>query len=123
MQLQPNRIEELTFEKVEDFIKSNAFKFKPDQAKISYPIITRIHRRYIEGARYSDIKVRHDGVISDGHHRFISLSLLNVDVHASPAGENSTKQTSISWGDVLLDENDFDSWAQKRYYEKEYDES
>lgn len=122
MQQQPKPIEELTFEKVEEFIKSSSFKFKPEQAKISYPIITRIHRRYIEGARYSEIKVSGDGVISDGHHRFISLTLLNANIQTIPAGENSKKINKLTWKDVILDKTDYDSWSLKRHYEKEYDE-
>lgn len=83
---------ELTYEHVQLFLTSNSFKFRPSQLKISYPKIVRIHRRYMDGARYSEIKIRKDGGISDGHHRFISLALLNVDANTVPAGEHITKE-------------------------------
>lgn len=89
---------------------------------ISYPIITRIQRRYIDGARYSDIKIQEDGVISDGHHRFISLSLLHADVKTVLAGQNSTKRISLEWKEVLLDDTDHDSSWMKLKYRKQYDE-
>jgi hypothetical protein len=113
---------ELNYDTVSRFIQTTPLKFRPAQTKISYPIITRIHRRYQEGARYSEIKIQEDGVISDGHHRFISLSLLNVDIQTVHAGENSTKKESFEWKDVHLDENDYDSWAWQKHFEKEYDE-
>lgn len=121
MPLQPNPIKELTFQKVEEFIKSNSFQFEPDQAKISFPIIARIHRRYMEGARYSEIKIRNNRVIVDGHHRFISLALLNAEIQTVPAGENATIENKLTWKDVILDDTDFDSWSWKRHYEKKFD--
>ena len=114
---------ELNYDSVSLFIQTTPLKFKPGQTKISYPIITRIHRRYQEGARFSEIKVQEDGVISDGHHRFISLSLLNVDVQTVCAGENSTPKECFEWKDVHLDENDYDSKALKKHYEHFYGEN
>jgi hypothetical protein len=114
---------ELNYDSVSRFIQTTPLKFKPGQTKISYPIITRIHRRYQEGARFSEIKVQEDGVISDGHHRFISLSLLNVDVQTVRAGENSTQKECFEWKDVHLDENDYDTTALKKHYEHFYGEN
>lgn len=123
MQAEQHLTNELNYDSVSRFIQTTPLKFTPGQRKISYPIITRIHRRYLEGARYSEIKIQEDGVISDGHHRFISLSLLNVSIPTVQAGENATKKDTFEWKDVHLDENDHDSWAWKKHFEKHYDEN
>lgn len=114
-------MQEITFEEVKLFIETNnSLKFNPGQRKISYPIIVRIHKRLQEGHRFSNIKV-HGNIISDGHHRFISLSLLEMDVNLDIAGENITKQEEIAWKDVKLDYEDYDTEKQREEYYKKYD--
>lgn len=114
--------EELTYQKVKEFLVSHSFKLNPSQRKISFPKIMRIHKRYQHGARYSEIKVREDGCISDGHHRFISLALLKIEAETIPAGENITKEELLDWKDIILDEIDYDTLAMRRHYEKQYDQ-
>jgi len=111
---------EITYEQVKLFIETNSLKFNPSQHKISYPIIVRIHKRLQEGHRFNNIKV-HNNTINDGHHRFISLSLLNMDVTHDVAGENTTKQAEIAWRNVKLDFEDYDTEQQKEEYSKRYD--
>ncbi|MNJ88818.1 hypothetical protein D3C87_63750 [compost metagenome] len=67
----------ITYQQVKLFIETNSIKFNPSQNKISYPIIVRIHKRLQQGHRFGNIKV-HNTTINDGHHRFISLSLLEM---------------------------------------------
>jgi len=111
---------EITYEQVKLFIEENSLKFNPSQNKISYPVIVRIHKRLQEGHSFGNIKV-HNNTISDGHHRFISLSLLNMDVIHDKAGENTTKREEIKWQDVELDSDDYDSELQREEYRKRYD--
>lgn len=111
---------EITFEQVKLFIETIPLKFNPSQNKISYPIIVRIHKRLQEGHRFSNIKV-HNNTIKDGHHRFISLSLLNKEISHDNAGENITKQIELTWSDVELDYEDYDTEKQKQEYSKRYD--
>lgn len=70
---------EFTYEEIKLFIETNSLKFNPGQNKISYPIIARISKRLQEGHRFGNIKVQNT-IIIDGHHRFISLSLLNMNI-------------------------------------------
>lgn len=111
---------EITYEEVKLFIETNSLKFRPGQNKISYPIIARIHRRLQEGHHFSNIKVQNN-VINDGHHRFISLSLLSMNVSCDLAGENTSKQKPFDWKDVQLDFSDYDTEKQKEDYRKRYD--
>ena len=111
----------ITYSEVKKFIKNNKFHLNPNQRAVSYPIIERIHRRYQQGHRFSDIKVDRDTII-DGHHRFISLSLLGVKPEETDGGENTTKKQPIKWSSVTIDKNDWDSWIMFRSYEKRYDE-
>ena len=112
----------VTYEQVKLFIQTNSLKFNPGQNKISYPIIHRIHKRLQEGHRFGNIKV-HNNTINDGHHRFICLSLLNMDIDHDIAGENITKQAEITWKDVALDIEDYDTEKEKAEYTKRYDKS
>ncbi|WP_341903669.1 hypothetical protein [Fluviicola taffensis] len=111
---------EINFEQVKLFIETNPLKFNPSQKKISYPIIVRIHKRLQEGHNFSNIKVLNN-TINDGHHRFISLSLLNMEICHDVSGENSTKQLEITWKDVELDSVDYDTEKQKEEFSKRYD--
>ena len=111
---------EINFEQVKLFIETKPLKFNPSQSKISYPIIVRIHKRLQEGHVFSKIKV-HNNTIHDGHHRFISLSLLNMEIHYDIAGENTTKQAKIIWKNVELDSADYDTEKQKEEFSKRYD--
>lgn len=111
---------ELTYVEVKLFMETNCLKFKPGQDKISYPIIVRIHKRLQEGHRFSNIKVLND-VINDGHHRFISLCLLKMEINYTPAGENTSRQKSFDWKDVELDTCDYDTDEAKKDYCVKYD--
>jgi hypothetical protein len=113
---------EITFEQVKLFIETKPLKFKPGQSKISYPIIVRIQRRLQDVHSFSNIKV-HNNTINDGHHKFISLSLLNMEIFHDAAGENLTKQAEITWKDVKLDYEDYDTEKQRQEFSKRYDNS
>ena len=111
---------DITYQQVKLFIETNSLKFNPGQNKISYPIIVRIHRRLQEGHSFSNIKV-HNDTINDGHHRFISLCLLNMEIFHDAAGENMTKQSEITWKDVELDYEDYDTENERVEFSKRYD--
>ncbi|ASS48845.1 MAG: hypothetical protein A3D31_06110 [Candidatus Fluviicola riflensis] len=111
---------EITYDQVKLFIKTYPLKFNPGQNKISYPIIVRIHKRLQEGHSFSNIKVQNN-IINDGHHRFISLSLLDLEISHDMAGENIAKQLPIEWKDVELDSEDYDTEKQRKEYNERYD--
>lgn len=113
---------DITFQQVKLFIETNPLKFNPGQNKISYPIIVRIHKRLQEGHSFGNIKV-HNNTINDGHHRFISLSLLNMEIFHDPAGENTTKPAEITWMDVKLDYEDYDTEEERKNFSSRYDKS
>ncbi len=54
--------------------------FRPNQAKVSLPIITRICKKMKHKIRFRPIHVSDDNLIIDGHHRYISSILLGIDI-------------------------------------------
>lgn len=73
---------------------------------ISFPI-QRIHRRLQHGKRFSSIKV-HDNIITDGHHRYICLCLLDIEIEISKGGRNPSSD-GFEWKTVNVETADYDS--------------
>jgi len=111
---------EITYEDVEAYLGNCSLEIKPGQKKVSYPIIKRIHRRLQDGHTFSNIKIANN-VIDDGHHRFVSLSLLGMDINSVPAGENLTEEEKIEWSDVRLIKTDYDTKEERDGYVERYD--
>lgn len=72
-------------------------------SKLSLPIINRIYNKMINGIKFDDIKVCNNMII-DGHHRYVSSLLANIEI-----GKTKTLKTSATkvydWSKVeFLDE-------------------
>ena len=110
---------EITIEYVKEFLSANALEFDPGQDKISFPILQRIHRRLQMEHVFDPIKVTDKGIISDGHHRFVCLSILGSEVITNKAAANHN-QLLYDWPDVVIETDDYDSEEKKIAFEIKY---
>ena len=113
-------MQEITYEQVQDFLIRTSFGFIPGQGEISFPVIQRIHRRLQNGHRFDPIKVTADSIISDGHHRYVCLSILGIEIVTTKAGKNHS-QTTYQWDKICLETKDYDSPAKIKNFELKYD--
>ncbi len=113
-------MKKLTIEEVKTFIKNTPLNYLAIQPSVSFPILQRIHRRLQNGCNFSPIKIN-EGIIVDGHHRYICTLILERKVEEVPGGENATKQVTYEWSKVLVDEADFDTEDERNDYEERYD--
>ena len=113
-------MQEITHKQVQDFLSSTSFGFTPNQEKISFPVLQRIHRRLQNGHRFNPIKVTIDGIISDGHHRYVCLSILGIEIETVKAGKNHNKSV-YQWQNIFLDTIDYDGPANIKKFEYRYD--
>jgi hypothetical protein len=112
--------QELTYEDVQHFLNQTAFDFLPSQGYLSFPIIQRIHRRLQNGHRFDPIKVTSNGLISDGHHRYVCLIILGITIDSSKAGKNHN-QLTYHWNKINLERKDYDSLEKIKKFELLYD--
>jgi hypothetical protein len=113
-------VQNLTIEAVQEHLKRTNLSFSASQTKVSFPILYRIHRRLQEGKRFDPIKVA-DGTIMNGHHRFICLSILGIDVEWEKGTKNLTATQNVSWSEMIIDHGDHDSDEKRENYRKMYD--
>lgn len=113
------QMNEITIECVKQFLSANTLEFEPSQDKISFPILQRIHRRLQMGHVFDPIKVTEKAIISDGHHRFVCLSILGSEVITNKAAANHD-QLLYNWSDVIVQPNDYDSDEKKQEFEAKY---
>lgn len=109
---------EITKADIENFLAQANFDLQPGQGAISFPIIQRIHRRLQQGKRFSSIKV-YEGIITDGHHRYICLSILGLEVEHSKGGKNPSAE-GYTWKGLDVVENDYDTEADIKRYKELY---
>jgi len=112
-------MKKITKAEVEFFLTQTEFELKPGQGAISFPIIERIHRRLQQGKRFSSIKVN-DGIITDGHHRYICLKILDLDLEESKGGKNPSAE-GFEWKELNIEDVDYDTEADIKRYEELYD--
>lgn len=113
-------MQEVTYEQVQNFLINTTFDFIPGQDEISFPIIQRIHRRLQKGLRFDAIKVTNDGIISDGHHRYVCLSILGIEIETIKAAKNHN-QATYQWDKICLEIKDYDSPDKIKEFELKYD--
>lgn len=111
---------EITIQEVQDFLLKNKFHLKPNQREVSFPVIKRIHTRLQKGKIFSPIKVSDDKII-DGHHRFICLSILGINIEEVAGGINLSFKNNFQWTEVRVVSDDYDSEEEIQYYFLKYD--
>jgi hypothetical protein len=111
---------EITHNDVQFFLEKTSLDLFPGQNAISFPIIQRIHRRLLMGKRFDPIKVTSDGIICDGHHRYICLSILGIEIETIAGGKSLSAYEEFKWGNIKLESNDYDSPEEIINYQKKY---
>ena len=61
------------------------------------------------GIKFSGIKVE-NGLICDGHHRYIASILANIPLEIIP-GNVTSATTVVGWESVIFDDEDWDTTA------------
>lgn len=102
-------MKEFTSEEIERFIeeKRNELTLKGTQKRLSVPIINRLCRKMTVGIRFPNIKVV-DGVICDGHHRYIASLLAGRAINSDPHELNSNVEIT-EWESVFFENEDWDT--------------
>jgi len=111
---------EITIQEVQDFLSKNNFYLKPSQKEVSFPVIKRIHTRLQKGKTFSPIKVCDDKIV-DGHHRFICLAILGIDIEEVAGGGNISIKSDFQWTEISVVTNDYDSEEEILAYTQKYD--
>lgn len=109
----------ITKEELENFIRKHPFPLKPGQSKISFPLVARIHNRIQMGYEFDPIRVN-EGMIVDGHHRYICLTILGMEVETIQGGKNTSFDIECTWKDLSIQEEDYDDEYKKRQFEKDF---
>jgi len=112
-------VEDLTIEAVRDYLQKNKLPLFAGQTEVSFPILSRIHRRLKEGKRFSPILVDED-LIVNGHHRYICLNILNIEIEQL-VWTSSPSSKSTCWTKIVVVENDWDTDEEKEIYRQRYD--
>lgn len=111
---------EITIQEVREFLLRNNFLLQPNQKEVSFPVIKRIYSRLQKGNTFSPIKISNDKIV-DGHHRFISLSILEMDIEKIPGGNNFSLTNDFHWTEVNVVTDDYDSEEEIEEYRQKYD--
>jgi len=113
-------LNQITLNTIEDYISSNPPAFLSSHKKLSLPIIRRIHKKMCIGIKFDDIKVC-DGIIIDGHHRYISSLLASYTI-----GQVSSNKTSATvpceWTTVEFVDQEWDTEAKIAEINRQDDE-
>jgi hypothetical protein len=100
-------MEIITKEFILNFIDNHHIEFQSSQKKMSIPIIRRLFKKLKLGIKFAAIKID-DGLICDGHHRYIASLLADVDTPITKSFRTNASE-EISWHLIDFDENDWDS--------------
>lgn len=85
--------------------------------RLSLPIIERIYKKMKLRLRFGSIQVC-EGLIINGHHRFLASKLANFSMDKVPSEKSSAKKR-IEWRNVELVEEDWDSEDDIRRFNEE----
>lgn len=92
-----------------NFIDKHPIEYRSSQKTLCLPIISRLYKKMKIGIKFTEIKID-NGLICDGHHRYIASLLANVNIAMTHTLRTSASQ-EICWHSVAFDENDWDSIA------------
>lgn len=91
------------------YINENNIELYCTQQKLCVPIIDRIYRKMLAGIKFAQIKTV-DGLIGDGHHRYLASLLARYSIEEIPYATTSAMLV-IDWKSVLFDKEDWDTPA------------
>jgi len=105
-------MEMITVDIIKKFLSDNVIEIKSTHNRLSVPVINRIYKKMRLGIDFSGIKVE-NGLICDGHHRYLASLIANYDIDRIPYRATSATMV-IDWNDVVFDHEDWDTEAKIR---------
>ena len=104
---------QITIEYITNFIKENEIKLTSTHHKLCVPIINRLCQKMWSGIKFDEIK-ECEGLIIDGHHRYLSSLITKIEVGVVPSHKTSAT-VQYNWVDIEFDENDWDTDSKISY--------
>ncbi|GAA4205443.1 hypothetical protein GCM10022289_24880 [Pedobacter jeongneungensis] len=92
---------------ISEYLKSERVKLLSTHNKLSIPIINRMYRKMVNGINFDNIKVC-DNLIIDGHHRYISSILADIDLGWIPSCKTSATNV-YDWTNVEFVDEEWDT--------------
>jgi len=109
-------LEQITKDVLLEFLNGNEIELKSTHKKLCIPIINRLYIKMLNGEKFSCIKVV-DGLIIDGHHRYLASLFAKVNLDRAPSILSSAK-TITDWYSVDFDDNDWEARAEIHILDK-----
>lgn len=98
-------------------LKQSKQELRATQNKLCLPIIRRIYNKMANDIKFEDIKVC-DGLIIDGHHRFIS-SVLTKKIINHISSSKTSATIEYDWNDIEFVEVEWDTEAKINYLNRQ----
>lgn len=90
-------------------LKERKIQLKPNQQKISLPIISRMCKKMQRDLKFRPIYVSKENKIIDGHHRYISSIISNFKLEVITDYPSPSEPNSFEWDLVDFVVDDWDS--------------
>ena len=100
-------MDEITPEIVRAFLREHQFELFSTHKKVCFPILERIFNKLVQGERFEGIKVA-DGLIMNGHHRYICYKILEIEPEIINWTKNSNDEIT-SWNLIEVDVIDWET--------------
>jgi hypothetical protein len=97
----------ITADFIKKYVSSNTLPYAATQTRLCVPIISRMCQKMLHGIRFDNIKVC-DNLIIDGHHRYLSALIMNLELGLVPSSSTSAT-IEMAWDSVEFDEVDWDT--------------
>jgi len=99
----------ITSELILSELKKKGSSLRPNQGKLSLPIIDRICKKMQHDLKFNPIHVSSDNLIINGHHRYISSILSGYKIEEVPNYPEPSVLNEFDWNTVEFAEDDWDS--------------
>lgn len=98
---------DLTPADIRNMLGNKQMELSSTHNKLSVPIINRIYKKMKNGIKFDDIKVYEDLII-DGHHRYVSAILAEVELDKVKSSKTSAT-TKYDWEIVEFVDEEWDT--------------
>ena len=100
-------LKQITSDFIKKFIQGNEIRLMSSHHKLCVPIINRLCQKMWKGIKFDEIK-ECEGLIIDGHHRYLSSLITSTNIGLVPSYKTSAT-TQYNWADIEFDDNDWDT--------------
>ena len=95
-----NFLVEITPDMLSALVQSGSLELSSSHSRLCVPMIRRFYNKMLEGGDFWSIRVD-DGVIIDGHHRYVASRLAEINIQSIPS--NKTSATIVTpWESVTF---------------------